>query len=164
MQEYVEEKSVNLAVTTTKLTARTLMNALKAYMRHRQRKKQEKGVKQDDRIKGKQTVKQLIGQNQGVSSLPVGETGLKDFERIAKKCGVDFAIVKDKTTEPVKYTVFFKARDADAIAQVLAEYTAKQMKKQSRNRPSILKTLKKFKEMLAKMPKREHEKKKEQTR
>lgn len=163
MQEYVEEKSVNVAVTTTKLTTRTLLNALKAYMRHQQQRNAN-GAIQDDRIKGKQTVKQLIGQNQGVSSLPIGETGLKDFERIANKYGVDFAIVKDKTTEPIKYTVFFKARDADAIAQVLAEYTAKQMKKQSRNRPSILKTLKKFKEMLAKMPKREQEKKKEQTR
>ena len=163
MQEYVEEKSVNLAVTSSKLTARTVANGLKAYLRHCQQKN-KKGAMVDNRIKGKQTVKQLIGQNQGVSSLPVGETGLKDFERIAKKCGVDFAIVKDKTTEPVKYTVFFKARDADAIAQVLSEYTAKQMRKQTRNRPSILKILKQFKEMLNQMPKREHEKKKEQTR
>ena len=106
----------------------------------------------------------MIGQNQGVSSLPVGETGIKDFERIAKKYGVDFAIVKDKTVTPMKYMVFFKARDADAIAQVLAEYTAKQVKKQSQNRPSILKVLKKFKELVANMPKKEHEKKKEKSR
>ena len=163
MQEYVDEKSINVAIKTTKVTGSVIFKALKAYMRYRQNKT-EKNAIQDERIKGKQSVEELIGQNQGVSSLPVGETGLKDFERIANKYGVDFAIVKDKTVEPVKYTVFFKARDADAIAQVLAEYTAKQMKKQSQNRPSIIKTLKKFKEMLAKMPKREQEKKKEQTR
>ena len=163
MQEYVDEKSINVAIKTTKVTGSVIFKALKAYMRYRQNKT-EKNAIQDERIKGKQSVEELIGQNQGVSSLPVGETGLKDFERIANKYGVDFAIVKDKTVEPVKYTVFFKARDADAIAQVLAEYTAKQMKKQSQNRPSIIKTLKKFKEMLAKMPKKEQEKKKEQTR
>ena len=118
----------------------------------------------DDRKHGKQTVKQLIGQNQGVSSLPIGETGLKDFKRIAQKYGVEFAIVKDKTESPTKYLVFFKARDADAISQMLAEYTAKQIKKQSKNRPSILKTLKKFKEIVANMPRKEHEKKKEQSR
>ncbi|MBQ5675800.1 MAG: PcfB family protein [Lachnospiraceae bacterium] len=163
MQEYVDEKSINVAIKTTKVTGSVIFKALKAYLRYR-KNKMEKNAIQDERIKGKQSVEELIGQNQGVSSLPVGETGLKDFERIANKYGVDFAIVKDKTVEPVKYTVFFKARDADAIAQVLAEYTAKQMKKQSQNRPSIIKTLKKFKEMLAKMPKREQEKKKEQTR
>ena len=163
MQEYVDEKSINVAIKTTKVTGSVVFKALKAYLRYR-KNKMEKNAIQDERIKGKQSVEELIGQNQGVSSLPVGETGLKDFERIANKYGVDFAIVKDKTAEPVKYTVFFKARDADAIAQVLAEYTAKQMKKQSQNRPSIIKTLKKFKEMLAKMPKKEQEKKKEQTR
>ena len=163
MQEYVDEKSINVAIKTTKVTGSVIFKALKAYMRYRQNKMKKNAI-QDERIKGKQSVEELIGQNQGVSSLPVGETGLKDFERIANKYGVDFAIVKDKTVEPVKYTVFFKARDADAIAQVLAEYTAKQMKKQSQNRPSIIKTLKKFKEMLAKMPKKEQEKKKEQTR
>lgn len=160
VNEEVADKTVRLAISTTKLTGRTLCRALSMYLRHC---KQKKALK-DDHIKGKQTVKELIGQNQGVSSLPVGETGIKDFERIAKKYGVDFAIVKDKTVTPMKYMVFFKARDADAIAQVLAEYTAKQVKKQSQNRPSILKVLKKFKELVANMPKKEQEKKKEKSR
>lgn len=163
LNEEVSDKAIRLAVSTTKLTGRTLVRGLEKYLRHRQHKKDMKATK-DDRIQGKQTIKQLIGQNQGVSNLSVGETGLKDFKRIAKKCGVDFAIVKDKTVTPAKYMVFFKARDADAIAQVLAEYTAKQMKKQSQNRPSLLKTLKKFKELVASMPKKEHEKKKERSR
>ena len=163
VNEEVAEKTIRLAISTTKLTASTLVRGLEKYLRHRQHKKDMKATKYD-RIQGKQTIKQLIGQNQGVSSLPVGETGLKDFERIAKKYGVDFAIVKDKTVTPTKYMVFFKARDADAIAQVLAEYTAKQMKKQSQNRPSLLKALKKFKELVASMPKKEHEKKKEKSR
>ena len=163
VNEEVAEKAVRLVFSTTKLSANTLTKGMETFLREHRRKKDMKATK-DDRIQGKQTIKQLIGQNQGVSSLPVGETGLKDFERIAKKYGVDFAIVKDKTVTPTKYMVFFKARDADAIAQVLAEYTAKQMKKQSQNRPSLLKALKKFKELVASMPKKEHEKKKEKSR
>ena len=149
VNEEISEKTVRIFVRVAELSAREIE-------KHLSNKAVEK------KTTGKQTVKQLIGQNQGVSSLPVGETGLKDFERIAKKYGVDFAIVKDKTTTPKKYMVFFKARDADAIAQVLAEYTAKQVKKQQK--PSVLKALKKFKEMVANMPKKEHEKKKEKTR
>ena len=163
VNEEVAEKAVRLVISSTKLSAQTVTKGLGDFLRHRQHRQEMKPAK-DDRIQGKQTIKQLIGQNQGVSSLPVGETGLKDFERIAKKYGVDFAIVKDKTVTPTKYMVFFKARDADAIAQVLAEYTAKQMKKQSQKRPSLLKTLKKFKEKVASMPKKEREKKKEKSR
>lgn len=96
--------------------------------------------------------------------MPIGETGLKDFQGIAKKYGVDFAVVKDKTTQPIKYTVFFKARDADAITQVLQEYAQKQLKRKQQNRLSVLKTLKKFKDLVAGMPKKQREKRKEQER
>ena len=78
---------------------------------------------------------------------------------------MDFAIVKDKAVEPPVYTVFFKAKDADAITQVLKEYSAKQVKrKKTATRPSVLQKLKKFKEIVAKTPRKEKEKKKEHER
>jgi len=163
MQEEVENRTVNLAITTTKLTGRVLAKGLSMYMQHRKNKKAQKAIT-DDTPHGKQKVKELIGQGQGVSSMPIGETGLKDFERIAKKYGVDFAVVKDKTVTPIKYTVFFKAKDADAISQVLAEYAAKQVKKKSVSKPSVLQKLKKFKDLVASIPKKAKEKRKEQER
>ena len=120
-----------------------------------------------DSVKGKQSVKELIGQGQGVSSMEVGDSGIRDFKKIANKYGVDFAIVKDKDVDPPKYTVFFKARDADAITQVLKEYAAKQTKKKERaekERPSILKKLKAFKEKVASIPRKDKEKRKEMER
>lgn len=164
MQEDIENKSVNLAISTTKLTARTIVKGLALWHRHHKNKKAEKQIKKAEKPVGKQSVKELIGQNQGVSSMPIGQTGLGDFQRIAKKYGVDFAVVKDKSVQPIKYTVFFKARDADAITQVLQEYSAKQMKKAAHPKPSVLKTLKKFKDLVASIPKKVAEKKKEQTR
>ena len=161
MQEEVENKSVNLAVSTTKLSARTVFKGLALLYRHH---KNKKAIQKDEKPVGKQSVKELIGQNQGVSSMPIGETGLGDFQRIAKKYGVDFAVVKDKTVQPMKYTVFFKARDADAIGQVLQEYSAKMMKKKTQSRPSVLKALKKFKDLVASMPNKAREKRKEQER
>ena len=58
---------------------------------------------------GKQSIKTLIRQGQGVSSIPLADEGMKDFQKIARKYGVDFAIVKDKNQNPPIYTVFFKA-------------------------------------------------------
>ena len=117
---------------------------------------------------GKQSVKELVGQGQGVSSMDIGDSGIRDFKKIANKYGVDFAVVKDRTVEPPQFTVFFKAKDADAITQVLKEYSAKQMKKQQKQqkqeKPSVLDKLKKFKDIVAKTPSKEKEKRKEQTR
>lgn len=167
MQEEVEHKTVNLAVRSSKVTAQVLYKGLKAFVDHQKRKAAMKAAEKDEPIKGEQSVKELVGQGQGVSSMPIGDDGIKDFKKICNKYGVDFAVVKDKTVEPPQFTVFFKAKDADAITQVLKEYSAKQMKKKQKaetKKPSILDKLKKFKDIVAKTPRKDKEKKKEQTR
>ncbi len=163
MQEEVENKSVQLAIQTGKVTVRTLLRGLHAWYRHHQRKRDVAKVSHEN-VKGKQSVKKLIGQGQGVSSMDIGDSGIKDFKKIANKYGVDFAIVKDKEAVPPRYTVFFKAKDADAITQILKEYAAKQTKKKERaakEKPSILQKLKKFKEKVASMPRKNKERRKE---
>ena len=167
MQEEVSKKTVQFAVNGTKLTAKFLWNALVAFKRHHDKKKVEREVKKNTPKRGKQTVKQLVGQGQGVSAMEIGDSGISDFKRIANKYGVDFAITKDKTVDPPKYTVFFKAKDADAITAVLKEYAAKQTKRkksQQKERPSILQKLKKFKELVAKTARQPKERRKEQER
>ena len=167
MQEEVEQKSVNLAVRSSKVTVQVLYKGLKAFINHQKRKAAMKAAEKDEPIKGEQSVKELIGQGQGVSSMPIDDDGIKDFKKICNKYGVDFAVVKDKTVEPQQFTVFFKAKDADAITQVLKEYSAKQVKKKQKaetKKPSILDKLKKFKDIVAKTPRKDKEKKKEQTR
>ena len=99
--------------------------------------------------------------------MDIGDSGIKDFKKIANKYGVDFAIVRDTDEEPPRFTVFFKAKDADAITQILKEYAAKQTKKKEKaaeKKPSILQKLKKFKEKVAAMPRKDKEKRKEQER
>ena len=167
MQEEVENKTVNLAIRSSKVTAQVLYKGLKAFVNHQKQKAAKKAATKDEPIKGEQSVKELIGQGQGVSSLPIGDEGVKDFKKICNKYGVDFAVLKDKTVEPPLYTVFFKAKDVDAITQVLKEYSANQVKKKQKaatKKPSILDKLKKFKEIVAKTPRKDKEKKKEQTR
>ena len=162
MQEEIENRTVNLAISTTRLTANTLIAGFKKYMQHRANVKARNA---NEKPVGKQSIKELIGQNQGVSSIDIAKTDIRGFEKYARSYGVDYAIVKDKTQYPPQFTLSFKAKDADAITQVLKEYTAKQMKKQQRQmKPSILEKLKKFKDIVAKTPRKEKEKRKEQTR
>ena len=166
MNEEISSKAVHVAIQTTKLTARSFARGLAAWYREHQRKAAVNRMAKD-KPKGKQTVKQLIGQGQGVSSMDIGDTGIKEFKRLANKYGVDFAIVKDKDVDPPKYTVFFKAKDADAITQVLKDYAAKQTKRKEKSavkKPSILQKLKHFKEVVAKTPHKHKEKRKEPER
>ncbi len=166
MQEEVENKTVHLAIRSGTVTVKTILKGLHAWYRHHQRKK-DVAKMSGENVKGKQSVKKLISQGQGVSSMDIGDSGIKDFKKIANKYGVDFAIVKDKAADPPLYTVFFKAKDADAIKQILKEYAVKQTKKKEKaavKKPSILQKLKKFKEKVASMPRKDKEKRKEQER
>jgi len=87
--------------------------------------------------KGKQTVKQLVGQGAGVTNIEISDKNIKDFESIARKYGVDFAVKKDSTEQPPKWLVFFKGRDTDAITAAFKEYSAKHMSK-SAEKPSLI--------------------------
>ena len=101
-----------------------------------------------ERPTGKQTVKQLIGQNQGVSNIEITDSNIKSFERVARKYGVDFAVKKDRSVSPPKYLVFFKGRDADALTAAFREYTAKEVRRASQDKPSVLEQLRALKAKL----------------
>ena len=165
MQEEVENRTVNLAITTTKLSFRSLYAAYVKYKRYRADRKIIKEQKKAQRTKakseihGKQSVKDLVGQNQGVSYMEIAKTDLKGFERVTRKYGVDYAIRKDPSQDPPRYIVFFKARDADALSSAFKEYSSQMMRKEKR--PSVLKQLKKFKALVASIPDKVRNKDKE---
>ena len=143
MQEDIENRSVTLVVSGTKLSGRLIKAAIAKYLAHRKEVKLEKQRTGDVVPHGKQSVKELIGQNQGVSNIEINNSNIKDFERVARKYGVDFAIKKDQNVTPPKYLVFFKAKDADALTAAFTEYSAQKIR--HAERLSILAVLAKFK-------------------
>ncbi len=157
MQEEVENRTVNLAISTTKLTLRTIISGIRKYLQHREKVKEKKG--RDPAVHGKQSVKKLLGQNQGAANAEIEKEGIKDFERLAKKYGVDFAVRKDKTVDPPRYFVFVRAKDADALDAICKEHQARSMTKD--RKPSVLAQLSKFKNLVASVPKKIREKKQE---
>ena len=145
MQEEVENKTLTLVINGSKLTGRMLKSAISKYLAHRKEVKHQK--RQTDVVPhGKQTVKQLVGQNQGVSNIEINDPSIKEFDRIARKYGVDYAIKRDRSSDPPKFLVFFKSRDADALTAAFNEYAGKKVKKASR--PSVLQRLASFKELV----------------
>ena len=159
MNDEVAKDSIRFAYNATRVTVNGMIRALRKANQIIKETKDKSG-------KGQQTVKQLIKQGQGATSMEVSGESMKQFKKIANKYGVDFAIVKDKSAEKPKYTVFFKAKDTDAITAVLNEYTTKIVKKnKDQERPSVLKKLRTLKAEVDKKPhKKVHHRKKEQVR
>ena len=85
------------------------------------------------RYVGRQSVKKLVGQNQGVSNVELSGEDIKAFERVARKYGVDYAVKKVKGDAP-RFLIFFKARDADALNAALSEYTDQKMRGKEHDR------------------------------
>ena len=50
---------------------------------------------------GKQSVKQLLRQDQGATNIEIEKTGIRDFKRILDKYGVDYAITKNQDRKSV---------------------------------------------------------------
>lgn len=142
MQEEVENRTVTLAISTTKLTGYVLRSAILKFLEAQKDKSRD-----SPKIPhGKQSVKDLAKQNQGMSNIEITDKNIKSFEKSARKYGVDFAVKRDKSVKPPKYLVFFKGRDADAITAAFTDFTAKMVRKAER--PSVLAQLRKFTEIV----------------
>ena len=155
IQEEIESRTAALSISTAKLTGRVFKAAICKYLEHRKNKQRDGPVIPH----GRQSVKQLIGQNQGVSTIESNDPHIRNFEKIARKYGVDYAIKKVKTEGKPKYVIFFKARDTDALTQAFTEYTRKSTEREKK--PSVRKLLQ---NLIAKSQNKERERTKDRNR
>ena len=83
-----------------------------------------------------------MNQRQGLTNIEITNWNIKSFERVANKYKIDFALKKDKSVDPPRYLVFFKAKDMDVMTAAFKEFSAKELTKM--NKPSIRKRLLKY--------------------
>ena len=152
MQEEVEQRTLTLVINGTKFSGRVLKSAVSKFVAFC---RNQKAKKVNVHPKGKQSVKKLTQQGQGVNTMEIDDENLRQFERIARKYGVDYAVRKDVTSETPRFLVFFKGRDADAIMAALKEFSS--AKERKSERPSMLQKLRE----LAPIPGAQKETKKE---
>lgn len=162
MQEDVNQRTLALAIQSGKVTARTLKaamrNALKTLDQPRQTRKQVKAAeksgmarergKEKERVRlekqkphGKQTIKKLTAQGMELSNIEITDNNIKSFDRVARKYGIDYSLMRDNSITPPRYLVFFKAKDVSVMTQAFKEYAGVSMKKTKK--PSVRKKLQK---------------------
>ena len=135
MQEEITQGAVALIVEAGKMSAGLLQKAMKKALEE-MKNGQAKAV---GPRRGKQTLRQLMKHNTGVSNIEITDQNIKAFSATAKKYGIDFALKKDTTGEVPRYLVFFKGRDADVITAAFREFSAKNLDREKK--PSIRKQL-----------------------
>ena len=132
MQEEVTQKTIAFSIKSAKLTIQVLQAAARKFL-----ETQNKGKTKLHH--GQQSLKQLKKHGAALSNIEITDANIGLFKPCAKKYGVDFALRKDKTTQPPHYIVIFKSRDADNLEQAFKEFTAKKLSREAK--PSIRKTL-----------------------
>lgn len=138
MQEDIEHRSVAITMKAGKVTGRVLKAAIAAALRKMEQSRNTPKV-------GRNSMKRLTGRDGGSASIEVGGR-IKDFERVAKKYNIRYHIEKETDTTPPKWTIYFKANQADALTSAFAEYTRKDMAREGK--PSLLAQLRKNVELI----------------
>lgn len=135
MQDEVSERTVTLAIQTGKMTSGVLLRAFQKYLHER---KQNKRFKQQSKssgegYRGRMTIKELMRDRAGLSSIEINDENIKGFEKTARKYGIEYALKKDSSQNPPQYLVFFKGKDADVIQIAFNEYVQKRLKVKERS-------------------------------
>ena len=161
MQEEVNEKTIALCIKGGKITADILKAALRKYLQEMEKEKaksqQKTQMKKEQKTqvvkRGKQSIKSMLDKGSELSNIEITDNNIRSFERIARKYGIDYSLKRDKSTDPPKYLVFFRAKDADVMTAAFKEYSGITLQKSKRK--SIKLRLQKAIEKAAKHRERE---------
>ena len=150
IDEEISRSTIAITVRASKLTARGLAYALG---------EAAKKIRKSQAPQGKQTVKQLLRHGGEASAIDLPGRA-KDFDRVARRWGVDYAI---KRVEKGKYLLFFKAKQADAITGCFSEYSRRMMNRGRDRRVPLREQLKRAQKLVRNQP-RQKERTKEAER
>lgn len=94
-----------------------------------------------------------MGHGEATSSISVNAPAL--FDRVACRWNVDYAFYK---TEPGKYLLFFKSKQADAITACMSDYSRLVLRKSKSRHVPILARFRQAQEQVRRQPQRERDK------
>ena len=144
IDEEISRSTIAISVRASKLTARGLAYALG---------EAAKKIRKSQAPQGKQTVKQLLRQVGETSAIDLPGRA-KDFDRVARRWGVDYAI---KRVEKGKYLLLFKAKQADAITGCFSEYSRRLLNRGRDRRVPLRDQLKRAQELVREQPKQKEQ-------
>ncbi len=120
VQDEVDQKMVTLTVSTSKFTAKVFYQCLDMH------------YKQLTNPEGKQSLKHLKKKGEGIEQVDLDKENMKQFKKSARKYGVDFAVTKEKGSDPPLYHIHFKAPNEDCINSAIKDTIEDLLKKKTK--------------------------------
>jgi hypothetical protein len=114
VQEHLQQVELTTAKQTAHFTGKLLAKMIRKFMQDRMNGNQESH-------RGRKSIEELTKDGKQVNSMDIKD--IHSFDRVAKKYGVDYAVMEDSTGGKEKWKVFFKARDVDVIHKAFEEYS-----------------------------------------
>lgn len=132
-----------MGIRTGKITANVLRAALRAYLQSRKERKQQARAEENIPIEytGKQSLQELKSSGQELLNVEITKSNIRGFEKYARKYEIDYSLKRVAGSDPPKYYVFFKARDAKTLEAAFKAYTQTQIKQKPSIRQKLEKTL-----------------------
>ena len=107
MQEEIDQRTISITVQAAKLSGRVLKAAITAALHKMQQQRHSVKV-------GRNSLKRLAQGDGGMNTIEVSGR-LRSFERYARKYQIRYHIEKEVGSKPPRWTVYFKANQADAL-------------------------------------------------
>lgn len=146
MQEEVTQQVIGLVVKTGKMTGSLFLRVCKHYLNKALGNKSVKNPSKIVEKAARVTLKSLVQEGEAVSNIEIQDKKIWQFERLAKKNGIKYAMKKDKSTDPPTYYIFFKGKNTEVIEHTLKEYTKKNIKRSKQ--PPIKEKIQKCKQII----------------
>lgn len=143
------KKTIDLSMKAEKITADILKTAMQEFLSGMAEKK------------GRMSYKQLQERSASkLDSIEVSDSNIGNFLQTARKYDVDFALKKDKSTQPPTYHVFFSAAKTEDFKKAFTEYASKGQGKSHKRSEMTREQMKKEASRVADKPRRHKQREK----
>lgn len=141
INEEISNRVVNIEVNVLKATYQEILSQVKKLQ---QRSKQHGGLDKLIKAEGNEVkLKDMVKKGQ-LEEISVKDGELKELKKELNKHGVKFSVMKDKETGT--HSVFFQAKDTKVMNKAFQNVLSN-IEKKEKNKESIHKNIKKFKEL-----------------
>lgn len=141
INEEISNRVVNIEVNVLKATYQEILSQVKKLQ---QRSKQHGGLDKLIKAEGNEVkLKDMVKKGQ-LEEINVKDGELKELKKELNKYGVKFSVMKDKETGT--HSVFFQAKDTKVMNKAFQNVLSN-IEKKEKNKESIHKNIKKFKEL-----------------
>ena len=139
MQDEVNERSVSLCVRGARMGAESLARTMRAFLYSRQRNRAAGGRASPStggNREGVMSMRALRATGAQLEKATLAEGGIGSIALVARKYRVAYSVMRDRSCNPPRWIVFFRAKDSAAMEAAFETYAKRVL--DARERPSVI--------------------------